>query len=91
MELSHIFGIDDHLESSIKINYYIEFVEHLENLAKIKENISDLEAQEDQVLESMDTLFDQNDQVFQEMVKLQSEEAKQFSFYADNLNYRVQL
>lgn len=46
-DLIMIFGIDDKAESSVKISYYIDFVDQLENLAKIKDMLQQLEGEED--------------------------------------------
>lgn len=56
-DLSEVFGIDENADSSVKIQYYIDFVEQLENLAKVKDSLSHLEQQEDPIQLSIDRLF----------------------------------
>ncbi|KAL4446655.1 hypothetical protein ABPG74_005593 [Tetrahymena malaccensis] len=88
-DLNGVFGIDDVDDSSTKINYYIDFVDQLENLAKIKEAMVDLENVEDELIKDIDTCSRESEAMFSEFVKKSSDEAKFFADFGDNLAKRI--
>ncbi|EAR92749.3 hypothetical protein TTHERM_00322930 (macronuclear) [Tetrahymena thermophila SB210] len=90
-DLAEVFGIDDNTDSSIKIQYYIDFVEQLENLAKVKDNLLQQESLEEPIQMNIDRLFKENDQLFSELIKKQSEEAKAYADLSDNLVKRLNM
>ncbi|KRX02927.1 hypothetical protein PPERSA_13181 [Pseudocohnilembus persalinus] len=90
-DLSNVFGIDENAESNVKISYYIDFVDQLENLAKVKENLYELEQQEEPLDIELDRAYRDNDQIFQELIRRQSEEARIFAEFSDNQRKRLQM
>ncbi|KRX02704.1 hypothetical protein PPERSA_01821 [Pseudocohnilembus persalinus] len=93
-ELMNVFGIQQSIqveepEAQSKINQYIDFVDQLENLAKIRENLQELEREEDPILQDIERVQGENDIIFSELVKKQSEEAKFFAQYQENLKRRI--
>lgn len=89
-DLIMIFGIDDKAESSVKISYYIDFVDQLENLAKIKDMLQQLEGEEDGLELELDKTYKENDALFSELIRRYSDEARQFAEYHENLRRRLQ-
>lgn len=74
----------------MKISYYIDFVDQLENLAKIRDNLQQLDGEEDGLESELDKAFKDNDSLFSELIRKYSDEARQFAEYHDNLRRRLQ-
>ena len=66
-----------------------DLIDHLDNIVKIKDNHTSLESQEPYIQQELDRCFRENDEIFAELIKKQSEEAKGFNDLADNMRRRL--
>ncbi|EGR30671.1 hypothetical protein IMG5_126270 [Ichthyophthirius multifiliis] len=104
-DLGNVFGIKDADDSTFKINYYMDFLDQLENLAKIEDNLYILEQNEDELLKEIELsskevfikifnykvliLIQKSEAMFAEFVKRSSDEAKFFCDLNENLSRRL--
>ncbi|KAM3134224.1 hypothetical protein pb186bvf_013644 [Paramecium bursaria] len=88
-KLNLVFGEDDPYNETPKLQQFNEFLDQLDNLQKMRDSIAQLESQEQQILSELDRISKENDIIFNEMIKKQSEEAKVFTDWTDNLKKRL--
>lgn len=67
----------------------MDFVDQFDNIAKMREVIHQLEQSEQGLLNELDKLFRECDQVFSELIRRTSEEAKTFNEWTENLKRRI--
>ncbi|CAD8121779.1 unnamed protein product [Paramecium sonneborni] len=72
-----------------KLQAYMDFMEQFDNIALMREQISKLEQAEQALLNDLDKLYRESDQVFSELIRRISEEAKTFNEWTENLKKRI--
>ncbi|CAK58176.1 unnamed protein product (macronuclear) [Paramecium tetraurelia] len=72
-----------------KLQAYMDFMEQFDNIALMREQISKLEQAEQGLLNDLDKLYRESDQVFSELIRRISEEAKTFNEWTENLKRRI--
>ncbi|CAD8111506.1 unnamed protein product [Paramecium sonneborni] len=72
-----------------KLQAYMDFMEQFDNIALMREQISKLEQAEQGLLNDLDRLYRESDQVFSELIRRISEEAKTFNEWTENLKKRI--
>ncbi|CAD8179107.1 unnamed protein product [Paramecium pentaurelia] len=72
-----------------KLQAYMDFMEQFDNIAQMRDQISKLEQAEQGLLNDLDRLYRESDQVFSELIRRISEEAKTFNEWTENLKRRI--
>ncbi|CAD8195885.1 unnamed protein product [Paramecium octaurelia] len=72
-----------------KLQAYMDFMEQFDNIALMRDQISKLEQAEQALLNDLDKLYRESDQVFSELIRRISEEAKTFNEWTENLKRRI--
>ncbi|CAD8200004.1 unnamed protein product [Paramecium pentaurelia] len=72
-----------------KLQAYMDFMEQFDNIAQMRDQISKLEQAEQALLNDLDRLYRESDQVFSELIRRISEEAKTFNEWTENLKKRI--
>ncbi|CAD8202460.1 unnamed protein product [Paramecium octaurelia] len=72
-----------------KLQAYMDFMEQFDNIAQMRDQISKLEQAEQALLNELDRLYRESDQVFSELIRRISEEAKTFNEWTENLKRRI--
>ncbi|CAK60770.1 unnamed protein product (macronuclear) [Paramecium tetraurelia] len=72
-----------------KLQAYMDFMEQFDNIAQMRDQISKLEQAEQALLNDLDKLYRESDQVFSELIRRISEEAKTFNEWTENLKRRI--
>ncbi|EGR30203.1 hypothetical protein IMG5_138220, partial [Ichthyophthirius multifiliis] len=88
-DLCSVFGLQENTDLNQFFSQYNIFIEQLKSIVLLKENLVQLENEEDKIQQILDKIFKENDILFQELVKKQSEEAKTYSQLNENLQKRL--